>query len=171
MGPKVSGNIWKWTVSMAQLVLQSRSFLKHYVTCILREITWLQGSLKGYKLKRRINGRIICRNRGCIWDLSKFPVVTSMGIALCIFCETRYGIQLLRSVEQLAVSATLTHNKACSSFKLKWTLPRGPWKLHGLHWSKLNKFERKLLAIRHEALFGTLFTIIRRNRKTGKSDY
>jgi hypothetical protein len=85
MRPKGSGNIWQWEVSMAQLVLQSRPFLKRYVTCILREITWLQGSLKGYKLQQRINGRIIYRNRGCIWDLSKFPIVTSMGILLCIF--------------------------------------------------------------------------------------
>jgi hypothetical protein len=72
MGPKGSSSKWKWGVSMARLVLQARPFLKCYVLCILREISWFQGSLKGYKIKRRINGRIICRNRGCRWDLSKF---------------------------------------------------------------------------------------------------
>jgi hypothetical protein len=87
MGPKGSGNKWKWEVSMDQLILQSRPFLKWCVPCRLREISWFQGSLKDCKIQRRINGRIIYRNRGCSWDLSKFPVVTSKGIVLRIFCS------------------------------------------------------------------------------------
>ena len=121
MGPKGSSNKWKWEVSMAQLVLQSRPFLKCYVPCILREISWFQGSLKGYKIKRRINGRIICRNYGCSWDFSKYPVVTSTGIVLCIVCWNRIWRP---SYHSRSNSYQFLPYWLITKSKLKWILPR-----------------------------------------------